>query len=170
VSNADASPDPLETARKRGSRYLTIAFATFATAFMLLSVGQLVMGVFGVGFDAFRLPGPAPLAAGACAGELRGLEAAIGRALGAASRAGTDEKAVTTYRSALSPEWDEETAVATTCDAEPHGREAYAAVLRLRRGGEDLARRQVVELAPLRQNVSAYLPALAAAPVPGEAR
>jgi hypothetical protein len=157
VSSPDSSRDPLEKARKRGSRYLTAAFVTFATAFMLLSVGQLVMGVFGVGFETFRLPGPAPLGAGACAGELRGLDAAIGRALGAASRVGTDDKALTAYRSALSPEWDEETDVARTCDGEPHGREAYAAVLRLRRGGEDLARRQVVELAPLRQNVSAYL-------------
>jgi hypothetical protein len=161
------SPDALAAARKRGSRYLTIAFSLFASAFMLLSVGQLVMGVFGVGFDAFRLPGPAPLAGGACASELRGLNDAVGRALSAASRAGTDEQAVTmAYRSALSPEWDEEPAVVRACDAEPNGREAYGAVLRLRHAGEGLVRRQVVELAPLRQNIAAYLPSFSSPSAP----
>jgi hypothetical protein len=157
-SQPDVSSDGLEAARKRGSRYLTAAFATFATVFMLLSVAQLVMGVFGVRVGSSGLVGPAPLPAGACATGLRGLDGAIGRALGAASRVGTDHEAVAAFRSALSPEWDREPDVARACEAEPHGSEAYAAVLRLRRGGEDLARRQVVELAPLRQNVSAYLP------------
>ena len=167
MSAPDAKPDTprsqpaaaqLEAARKRGSRYLTAAFATFATAFMLLSVGQLVMGVFGIGLDAARIPGPAPLSQGACAEQLRGLRGAVERALGAAARAGSEEQASTTYQRDLAPEWDLEAEVVKQCDGEPHGRDAYGAVLRLRRAGEDLARRQVIELSPLRQNVSAYLP------------
>ena len=45
-------------------------------------------------------------------------------------------------------------------EAEPHGRDAYAAVLRLHvaLGRGSGPRRRVVELGPLRQNVAAYLP------------
>lgn len=158
------APDPLALAlaRKRGSRYLTGAFATFATAFMLISVAHIVMGVFGIGFDAFRMPGPSPLGGGACADALRGLEASVERALGAAARAPTEAEATKVYAASLSPEWDDETGVVARCDRERGGPEAYGAVLRLRRAGEDVARRQVIELGPLRQTVSAYLAPLAA--------
>lgn len=152
-----AGPDPLLAARKRGRRYISIAFVSFAAAFMLLSVAQLVMGVFGEGLEIFRQPAPAPIAAGPCADGLRSLQTAVERALGSAAHADTDDRAAADYRTALAPEWDRHEEVERSCN-DPQRRDAYAAVLRFRQAGEHLARRQVVELAPLRQDIRAYLP------------
>jgi hypothetical protein len=149
--------DPLLGAKRRGSRYLTVAFSTVAAGFIVLSLGQLTMAVFGVGPEFFRAPPPTPLAASPCTEELQGLAASVERAVGAASRAPSEGDATATYRRALSPAWDDEAGAARRCNSVPHGAEALAAVLRLRQAGEEAARRQVIELGPVRHEVSAYL-------------
>jgi hypothetical protein len=149
--------DPLEPARRRGKRYIIIAFVAFSAAFILSSIAQLVSGVFGAGSDVLPQTRTGSLASGRCARELRALTSAVERAIVSAVPASGEAKARAAYRAALAPEWNDEADVEQRCSGDPHGTDAYAAVLRLRRAGEDFARRQVVELAPLRQDVAAHL-------------
>ncbi len=143
-------------AQRRAKRYVAAAFVTFAAIFVGASGLQLVGAVFGTNAPV-RGETPAPLSRGSCAQSLLGLSRAVERAIAVSLHAADEAHALETFSSSLSPEWDREKAVESGCAAEPRGRDAYAAVLRLRRAGEGFARRQVVELAPLRRDVAAYL-------------
>jgi hypothetical protein len=150
--------DPhIVAARKRGSRYLTIVFGAFAIAFIVISVAELIGAVFGVGLPIAGVTAPSNLPAGSCVERLKELQAAVDRAVASASRATSDDEAAAAYRRALSPEWDEARAGSDPCAADAPSQDALAAVVRLRRAGEEVARRQAVELGPLRQDVAAYL-------------
>jgi hypothetical protein len=58
----------------------------------------------------------------------------------------------------MQPEWAEQAAVATACASDPRGQDAFAALLRLKLAEEGFVRRQIVEIAPVRRDVRAYLP------------
>jgi hypothetical protein len=88
---------------------------------------------------------------------LRGLSAAVERALAASGRISDEGRATARFREALLPEWDKEGAIGAQCAREAGGSEAVAIVLRLRLAGEELARRQAGELGPIRQDLEAYL-------------
>ena len=139
-----------------------------SAVFVVLSTQQIIDAVFGMGVS--PLPGlsststststsPAPVSGGACAGGIRRLDAALDRAasLAAAARSASEEAAMNAFRASLSPDWDGQAAVFASCASEPHGPDAVAALLRLRMGLEQVVRRQAVEIAPLRHDVSAYL-------------
>ena len=89
----------------------------------------------------------------------RALDRAAARAFAAAASAADGDDAVLAFRHALSPEWDEEGAVAEACKTFPGGLDTWATLERLRVSEEQLARQSRVELGPVRREVTAHLPA-----------
>ncbi len=147
-------------AGRRGKRIMTLAFITFATVFVLSTTYQVMGALFSIGARARPESGARALVRGDCTSSLRALSGAVDRAVGAAARDLDESVAAADFRAALEPEWGEgEERAQRECAGVPGGDDAYAAVLRLRRAGEGLTRRQVVELGTLRRDVSAYLPA-----------
>lgn len=147
-----------ETQRREnlGKRVVLAAFLGFTTLFVLSSTWQLMIGTFGMGTKALSVvldPN-----ATACADGVRRLTGALDRAMGKASVADSERSALDAFEANLAPEWNDETAVASQCESHPHGRDAFSALLRLRRTEEAFVRRQVVEIAPVRRDVQAYLP------------
>jgi hypothetical protein len=140
----------LERGRNLGRKYVLAGFVALAASFVVLTTVEITEGVFG------STP-PAPLADGACSQQLRGLAMAVERGIAASARLPSGEGAAAQYREALLPEWAEEGAIEARCASEPTGSDAFATVLRLRRGGEELARRQAGELGPIRRTLGAYL-------------
>jgi hypothetical protein len=154
-----SADDPNARARLRGKRFALAIYGAFAVAFVVVSTWKIVVGVFGL--DAAPLASNAmsgPLGAEGCGRRLRELHGALHRALGVAVSARDEKAAIVTYRRLLSPEWDDERAVADVCAREPHGADAYAALLRVRVAQEAELRRSVASLAPLGQDLDAYLP------------
>jgi hypothetical protein len=150
-------------ARLRGKRAALAVVIVVAVAFIGASAAQIIPAVFGAG--ASPVPeGPAGSSARRCADGIRGLERALDRAAaqtiatGTAAAADGDEAALAALRQGLSPEWDAEDAIRTDCAASREGVEAWAALERLRRGEEELARRARLELGPMRRDVAAHLP------------
>jgi hypothetical protein len=154
-SNEPKEADPTgDRTRRLTKRYVSLLFVSFAGVFVALSAYQLAVAVYGVGIQALPVQSMATLG---CATELRGLVAAVDRAILSAARATDDAGATAAYRAALSPEWDAEPNVVAHCSSDGRGADAFAAVARFRRAGESFVRHQVIELAPLRQDVAAYL-------------
>ena len=156
--------------RKLASRIVFGAFALFATAFILSSAAQLMSAVLGLRIEPVTA---APQAAttppltepgrAACAAGIERLIAALDRAFLEASKLATAgamsaDGVVTAFQGSALPEWSEEAAIETGCRSDPHGSDAFAAVLRLRLAEESFLRRQIVELSPVRRDVQAYLP------------
>ena len=147
-----ARPSPA-AARIRSAVYG--AFVAFAAAFVLLSVKELVVEVFG-----YRAAPVAEAPPGtperACADGIRELSRALDRGALAAAGATDEKDAVARLGRALSPEWDRdrEQALAATCTREPNGAEAWAALLRLRRAEEGAAGRHAVLVGPLKAAVA----------------
>ncbi|WP_394838874.1 hypothetical protein LVJ94_18450 [Pendulispora rubella] len=165
MSDEPSELPPRTPRQKLASRLVYGSFLGLATAFILSSTYQLVVGVFGLGSE--PLPGSAPPAsaveAQACSDGIALLSAALERSFahsvgpdGASAR--TEEAVVAAFRKNLEPEWTGEPAIERTCGSHPHGHEAFAALLRLKLAQEGLVRRQMVEIDPLRRSVNAYLP------------
>jgi hypothetical protein len=129
-------------------------FVAFSAAFVLLSTWQIMIGVFGAAIAPVQVTQPAGKA---CAEGIHELERALDRGVAAATGAKSSADAEAKMRAALSPEWDKEQAVDATCAGDPHGADAWAALLRLRRAEEGAAGRRTVVVAPLRQDLDAYL-------------
>ena len=157
-SSGARADDGLEAARRRGKRYTAAAFVSFAAIFVVLSSYELVAAAYGLGITPLPAGTPKAVGASACASELRGLTSAVERALAAALVAPNEAQADADFQAALLPEWDRRDAIERTCKDSPQGRDALAAVERLRRAGEGLVHRQAVELGPPRRDVAAYLP------------
>jgi hypothetical protein len=150
----------LERGKRLGRRYVTMVFSVFALAFVVWSTKDLILAVFGGG----GRPLPLPVAASAhggepsCAEELSAMELAVDRAISAAAHAQQEKEASEAYEGALAPEWAHPAGVESRCAAEsPHGKDAFATLVRLRVAGEQLARRHARELAPLRRDVASFL-------------
>jgi len=150
--------DPSAAARLRGKRFALAIYGAFASVFVAMCTWEIVAGVFGIGAAALPTPGPGALAPEGCAADIRVLRAALDRALAASVTATDDATALATYRRALSPEWDGEKSTEGRCASEPRGTDAFAALLRLRLAQEASLRRQIVEMAPIRRDLAAYLP------------
>jgi hypothetical protein len=140
----------LERGRNLGRKYVLAGFVVLAAIFVVLTTVEITEGVFGS-------TAPPSLAEGACSQELRNLATAVERAIAASARLPSGEGAAARYREALLPEWAREGAIEARCASEPTGSDAFATVLRLRIGGEELARRQAGELGPVRRTLAAYL-------------
>jgi hypothetical protein len=153
---------PKVDARRRGKRIIAAGFVTLATVFIGLSALEIIPQVFGWGVQPLpvaagpRSPAPGP----ACAEGVAQLAAALDRGLAAASgmRTADEEAAVASFHASLSPEWDGEANVAASCSSgPPRGADAFAALLRLKLAEEHFVRKNVVEIAPLRRDIAAYL-------------
>jgi hypothetical protein len=145
----------LERGRRLGRKYVLVGFVTLASIFVALTTLEIARAVFGAGVGIRESVMPALLADGVCSDDIRGLAAAVERAIAASSRIPSD--AGTQYCNALRPEWLNERAIAAQCASEPAGADAFATVLRMRLAGEELARRQAGELGPIRRTLAAYL-------------
>ena len=150
------SLEETQRAQLRGKRIVLTAFLGFTTVFVLVSTWQLMIGTFGMGTKPLGVELDPD--ARACADGVRRMAGALDRAMAKASAADSEGSAVAAFVGSLAPEWDAEKTVATQCEAHPHGQDAFSALLRLRRTEEGFVRRQVVEIAPVRRDVQAYLP------------
>lgn len=145
--------------RKPGRRARSVASASVlvvAVAFVASSTWQITSAVF-----ARPLPMRAPTAdEAACGARLRTMEAALDRAsLAAHPSHPTDEaEALREFDAALAPEWDDRASAERLCDTSPRAKEAWAALLRLRRGLEGVARKDAHEIGPLRRDFETLLP------------
>ena len=157
-SPSPEGPKPGDVAARRGAQVAWLGVVVFSSWFVVSSTWQLTRGVF---FDASATHGAAePLAGqGACARELRLLNAAVDRGLSAAALAPTEEAAVERFRTGLRPEWDDAAVarVGTTCSAEPEGANALAVVERLRDAALAFARHRATDLAKVRGEVAIEL-------------
>ena len=144
-------------AARRVKSAVFAAYTAFAILFILLSIKALVLGVFHT--DPTKLGGAPPNPTEkTCADGIRALTAALDRAMVAAAAVHEDAETLAAFRGALSPEWRDQDRLGAVCGSEPRGADAYAALLRLRRAEEGFLGRQVVEIAPLRRDVEAYVP------------
>ncbi len=139
---------------RRGRRIVSAAFVGVVSVFIVITTVQVGRGVFGKGAPSAN-GGIAPPPA--CVAGIARLDAALDRAMMTTSRI-TEEDAVTpAFAQSTLPEWNESPKVEEDCNATPEGKEAFAAILRLRRAEESLLHRQVGELSPMKQDVEAYL-------------
>ncbi|HEY1694363.1 MAG TPA: hypothetical protein VGG39_19475 [Polyangiaceae bacterium] len=136
-------------ARLQGKRVALVVVIGVSVVFIAASALQIVPAVFGAGITPLPSGGPGT-AARACAEGVRRLSTALDRAADAAGSAA--------FEARLRPEWDDRDAVERACHEAPEGTDAWAALLRMRSAEEQAAPRSG-DLAPLRRDVIAHLPA-----------
>lgn len=159
-------PDELAKTRRRSpgggaKRAVYVAFTLFVLAFVSVSTYEILSVALGFAPAApLDSSGPSgPEASHECTDGVRAMADAVDAAAKRAIAAGTERAATDLFREALADTWNpREKPTEAACSAVPRGRDAFAAVLRLRQAQEGFVRRQVVEVAPLRRDVSAYLP------------
>jgi hypothetical protein len=152
--------DARARAKLNGKRAGIVLLTTVAVVFIGFCALSVVPAVFGRGPD----PLAATPAGQACAEAILRLQAAVDRAARASASAPDENTAVSSFRNALGPDWDEEKRIEGVCRVDPNGAGAFAALQRLRVAEETSARRRAVEIAPLRHDVRQYLPPAAAPP------
>ncbi len=123
------------------------AYYGLVAAFILLAAGNVIWQVWA---PAFRRYPPMD-----CRMGLQHLATAIDRARQAASGVAErgEDAALSEFRSALSPEWDDHDAVAAACHSNRELAVALDVIERLRYAEERAVRREVSDLAPLRHRV-----------------
>lgn len=131
---------------------MNIAFLTLTTAFIVSSTWQLGRGVFGVTATNGSAPPPP-----ACVAGISRLASALDRGVARASSAPDEGAALSSFASEAAPDWNDLGAVESHCEASATGKDAYAALLRLRMADESFLKRRVAELSPMRRDVDAYL-------------
>lgn len=140
------------------------SFLAVVALFVVASFAQIVQAVFGVGAAPLARAAPpaagSRAAAGACGQGVARLSTALDRGFSAATVRDSEAAALRAFDEGVRPEWNEDAAagVEKDCRDDARGRDAFAALLRLKLAEEEFLRRQVVELAPLRRDVEAYLP------------
>ena len=140
-------------ASRRGRRIVSAAFLLFAAAFIVVSTVNIARGVYGEPVASGQ--GPHPSAG--CVAEIKVMVAALDRATAAGASARDESAALQAFAGAAKPEWDGISGTENACSATPQGKDAFAALLRLRAADESFLRRRVAEVAPLRRDVDAYL-------------
>ena len=153
---AKSPPDDERSAgvRRRVTSLVYAAYVAFTIGFILLCTKSIMAGVFHP-----EHPQTLDTRAGkACADGVRTLAAALDRGMIAAVSARDEVAASSAFQQAIASDWEREASVGTECKADPRGADAFAALLRLRRAQEGFLGRQLVEIAPLRRDVEAYLP------------
>jgi hypothetical protein len=156
---ADATQEipPDDATERRVARFglrwkrVALVFVGFvAVAFIGVSVLQIIPDVFGAWVH--PLPPSSPGSpARICAEGVRDLARALDRARDSAGGPGFDK--------ALQPEWNGASGIEQACARSSEGLDAWAALLRLRSGEEQLAGQPGDPLAPLQREVASHLPA-----------
>ncbi len=140
--------------KKRLRQLSAIAMACVAVPFIVVSTWQIIEVVFG---NAPPAKAATPEEA-VCTDKLRTLAAALERASDRASHELDDARAEKAFAAAISPEWDDQASAERACDATPRGRDAWAALLRLRRGLESRSKKDARDVGPLRRDFETRLP------------
>lgn len=140
-------------ASRRGRRIVSAAFISFAAAFIVISTLDIARGVYGKPVAS----GEAPPPSAACVAGIRVQVAALDRAMSASASSRDESTALQTFVGAAKPEWDGISETEEACSATPQGKDAFAALVRLRAADESFLRRRIAEVAPLRRDVDAYL-------------
>ena len=142
---------------KKRLRQLASSFVlVVALLFIAASTWQIIAAVFHLGFAP-----PARAATpeeAACTEKLRTLEAALERASDQAAHEPDDAHARSAFEAAIAPEWNDEPAAEKTCSATARSREAWAALLRLRRGLEGRSQKDARDVGPMRRDFETRLP------------
>ena len=129
----------------------------FFVIFTAVFVGGLI---FEVALQVFAGEAPKTEALAAeCARGVKDLEAAVNRGL-ASGLGGEDvdvDVAVSRYRGTRDEAWSRLDAVASSCAAQPRGKDAMAALARLDRQAEGVVRRQTAELRAVRREVDSFI-------------
>ncbi len=123
-----------------------------AVAFVVISTWEITMAVWE---PARAVPSDPRLVA--CSEQLRPLASALERAADKGSAQPDTTSAMREFDAALEPEWQKVKDAENLCSETPAGLEAYASLLRLRRGLEGQARRAVSDIEPLRRDFQARL-------------
>jgi hypothetical protein len=148
-------------ARKRAKRVALALVSAVAMLFISASAVQIIRTVFGLQSDpvAATLAEPTQRACALGVSRLaRALDRASASLLPVSAEATEEDSARAAFRRRLSPDWDSADTVMRECEHSFWGQDAWAALERLRRTQEELARRGQGELIQLRRDVSAHLP------------
>jgi hypothetical protein len=158
---ADPVANAVANAQRLGRRAAHGLILVVAVVFIGSSAWQIVHAIF---VESAAASAPPALDPG-CANGVRRLVGALDRAadhaVSSAEQPATTrpEDVVALFRHQLSPEWDGAGDVERRCAASAAGADAWAALQRLRSAQEQLARQSRAELAPLRHDLAAHLPA-----------
>jgi hypothetical protein len=144
-----AISDEEARARSDGRRIAHVIVISIAVAFVGASAAQIIPVVFGIGVQ------PIAAAEQSSAGSS---ERACAYGIYAFAL-GLDRINLQAWRERSLPEWDSASNIERACAQSRAGVDAWAALLRLRRAEEDVVLRGLADLAPLRRDVEARLPA-----------
>jgi hypothetical protein len=152
MPDAPPAADDAAFARARLQGKRMALGVVFVTTFAIIgsSALQIIPAVFGA--QIVPIPAAQPgTPERQCAEGIRALFGALDRA---ADSAGSDA-----FATRLRPEWNEEGIVREACGRASGGLDAWAALERMRSAEEQLTARSPGELAPMRRDVLAHLPA-----------
>lgn len=142
---------PLERSRLTGRRAGIAIFTTFFAGATLLWTIQILTTVWGT----------APASPAGCAHGIADLELALDRARDSYTKlAGEEDEraALTRYRNALQPEWEQRKAVEAACRDDEAGKKRLKDVIALRYAEEHAVRYESLGLAPLRRRLKGTTP------------
>ncbi len=140
---------------KKRLRQLASSFVlVVAVLFTIASTWQIIVAVFGVGPPTRT----ATAEEAACTEKLRTLEAALVRASDKAAHEPDDAHARSVFETASAPEWNDAAAAERMCSPTARSREAWAALLRLRRGYEGRSQKDARDVGPMRRDFETRLP------------
>jgi hypothetical protein len=149
-------------ARLQGKRVALGVVIAVALIFIGASAMQIIPAVFGFAITPVP-PAPPGSSARACADGMRrllyALDGASAQALTQAAESADEAALQNRLRALLSPAWDTADEVRAACQASSAGLDAWAALMRMRSGVEQVARQGRIVLAPLRRDVLAHLSA-----------
>jgi hypothetical protein len=141
---------------KKRLRQLASSFVlVVAVLFIVASTSQIIVAVFGM---APPVRGTATAEETTCTDKLRTLAAALERASDKAAHEPDDAHARSAFEAAIAPEWNDEAAAEQTCSRTSRTREAWAALLRLRRGYEGRSQKDARDVGPMRRDFETRLP------------
>jgi len=138
--------------KRQARAWVARTLIVIALVFIVVSVSQIIRAVFG-----------APRAEAAttedvtCGVKLRVLEAALERASDVAARA-PEAAARAAFDKATSPDWDDPSSTEQLCASTSRSRDAWTALLRLRRTLEGRVEKDAREVDPVRRDFEARLP------------
>ena len=142
---------------KKRLRQLASGFVlVVAVAFIVASTWQIIAAVFGIGVVASTQAATPEEAS--CTAKLRTLASALERASDQAAHEPDDAHARSAFEAAIAPEWNDEVASEKLCSPTARSREAWAALLRLRRGYEGRSQKDARDVGPMRRDFETRLP------------
>ena len=140
---------------KKRLRQLATGFMfALALPFIVLSTWQIIDTTFG-GKVTARAATPDEAA---CTAKLKTLASALERASDTAAHELDEDHAHRAFATAILPEWNDQAAAESACNSTERSREAWAALLRLRRGLEGRAQKDARDVGPMRRDFETRLP------------